>query len=58
MQRPSLDKFECLKLANQEFRICKQNQSSIQPFPCDAVRSLSYSYCLNEYQAHKKDSKK
>lgn len=54
MQYTSLDKFECLKLVNQEFRACKQNPSSIQPIPCDAMRFLVYTHCLKEHNTNKK----
>ena len=49
---------QCLAIANQEFRICKQTLNSIQPIPCDAMRFLMYTDCMKEYQTHKMDTKK
>lgn len=58
MQRPTAERLMCFTLANQEFRKCAQNQSSIKPIPCDAIHFLTFATCVKENQSHKKDPKK
>lgn len=57
MQRPSTQIPACINLANRDFRTCNQNLSSIRPIPCDAVRFLTYTQCMKEWQTNKKGSK-
>lgn len=48
LREESIKVHSCLKIANEQFQVCKQTQSSIQPIPCDAIRFLVLSQCLKE----------
>jgi hypothetical protein len=48
IREESIKVYSCSKIANEQFQICKQNQSSIQPIPCDAIRFLVHTQCLKE----------